>query len=628
MKKNRFLIVFLLVVLLTVSAACTAKNEGGYPKDILTQKVTPKGKTQITILVKYAFSINAFEEAAEKKFPNIDIIQLGNFTANSGLAEYEARMEHDDLGDIVMAWPVESGEQYCEERLIDLSAMPLTGKYNTARLDKISKNGKLFYLPGPSQIRGIVYNKTLFEENGWEVPSDFEGFIALCQAIEKEGMRSLQLGLGNSEVLDTAFAGYSYASCYSKPEDARWIADYNEGKGKFNDHFSTALDTFQVLIDSGVLKPEDLNVTYAQREQMLFNRQCAMVEDSVLVARMGKGVNGCTDEFAIMPFFNPVIEGDWARLYPVCYIGLNKHLEEAQNKEKYDLVMELMEYITTPEGQLALAADTGGMYSALNGMPPPNVPEIAPLTTALSNGRCAIFPQLKNAQGALREGLAGMVKGELTKQDVANMVDKQNLTKQVPMVPMVLGSAKENFTILDTGNFITDAMVKKSGCEIALLLDNGKDGLCSGKGICSTIYKGDITIIDIQRLTPDSKYGERNELQKVTMTGASLLDALEYSVPVGNGTGGWFYYFSGLRMEYAPAAEPGERIRKITDENGKEIDPEKVYTVAILDGSVDEKYLLSQEDTHIKISDLLMEEVQDAKVIAPDKSGRFRVCQP
>ncbi|MEG0092225.1 MAG: multiple sugar-binding protein, partial [Oscillospiraceae bacterium] len=107
MKKNRFLIVFLLVVLLTVSAACTAKNEGGYPKDILTQKVTPKGKTQITILVKYAFSINAFEEAAEKKFPNIDIIQLGNFTANSGLAEYEARMEHDDLGDIVMAWPVE-----------------------------------------------------------------------------------------------------------------------------------------------------------------------------------------------------------------------------------------------------------------------------------------------------------------------------------------------------------------------------------------------------------------------------------------------------------------------------------------------------------------------------------------
>ncbi|MEG0020308.1 MAG: 5'-nucleotidase, partial [Oscillospiraceae bacterium] len=168
----------------------------------------------------------------------------------------------------------------------------------------------------------------------------------------------------------------------------------------------------------------------------------------------------------------------------------------------------------------------------------------------------------------------------------------------------------------------------KSGCEIALLLDNGKDGLCSGKGICSTIYKGDITIIDIQRLTPDSKYGERNELQKVTMTGASLLDALEYSVPVGNGTGGWFYYFSGLRMEYAPAAEPGERIRKITDENGKEIDPEKVYIVAILDGSVDEKYLLSQEDTHIKISDLLMEEVQDAKVIAPDKSGRFRVCQP
>lgn len=43
----------------------------------------------------------------------------------------------------------------------------------------------------------------------------------------------------------------------------------------------------------------------------------------------------------------------------VCYIGLNKHLGEPQNKKKYDPVMQLMDYISTPEGQLALAANTG-----------------------------------------------------------------------------------------------------------------------------------------------------------------------------------------------------------------------------------------------------------------------------
>ena len=70
-----------------------------------------------------------------------------------------------------------------------------------------------------------------------------------------------------------------------------------------------------------------------------------------------------------MPFFSPGTPCDWDRLYMVCYIGLNKHLGEPQNKKKYDPVMQLMDYISTPEGQLALAADTGAMYSSVKKVP-------------------------------------------------------------------------------------------------------------------------------------------------------------------------------------------------------------------------------------------------------------------
>ncbi|MEG1650813.1 MAG: 5'-nucleotidase, partial [Oscillospiraceae bacterium] len=358
------------------------------------------------------------------------------------------------------------------------------------------------------------------------------------------------------------------------------------------------------------------------------NRECAMVEDSVLMARMGGEISGSTDEFALMPFFNPGEDGDWARLYPVCYIGLNKHLSEPQNKTKLDYVMQIMEYISTPEGQLALAGDTGGMYSNLNGMPPPDVPEIEPLFSALERGRCAIFPELQNAQAALRKGLAGMVSGELTADDVIRMVDKQNLGASEIPEPTVLGTAEADFSILDTGNFLTDAMVERSGCEIALFLDNGKDGLYNGKGLCSKLYKGDITTVDIQRLMPDTKNGELSEMQKVTMSGKSLLDALEYTVKVDNEIGGWFYYFSGLRMEYAPAAEPGKRIRKITDDKGNAIDPERVYTVAIMDKSVAVEYLQTVKNTNIKISDLLSDAIQKEKIISPSRDGRFIICEP
>ena len=118
-------------------------------------------------------------------------------------------------------------------------------RYKLSMLNNISRDGTLFYLPGPSQVRGILYNKTLFQENGWEVPSNYEEFIELCKTIEASGIRSIQLGFENSEVLNTAFTGFNYGSCFSKPEDQQWIANYNKGTGSFGDHFGPALDVFQ-----------------------------------------------------------------------------------------------------------------------------------------------------------------------------------------------------------------------------------------------------------------------------------------------------------------------------------------------------------------------------------------------
>lgn len=591
--------------------------------EVITQKVADPSRIPITVLVKNAFTINTFEAAAEAALPRLDIVQVGNYSYGMGIAEYERRLEHDDLTDVIMTWPLEVGEKYWEERLIDLSSLPLTGKYTTSMLDDVSRDGKLFYLPGPSQMRGIVYNKTLFAENGWEVPVDFESFVALCKTIEESGIRSLQLGLENSEVLDTAFVGYGLQSSFSSPQNAQFFKDYNNGIGSFGDNYTPALQTFQRLVSEGILQPGDLSIDYADREKMLFERSCAMVEDSVLLARKGMGYNGSTDEFALMPFFNPGKDADWSRLYHVCYIGLSKKLEKPENKEKYDLVMELLEYISTPEGQSALAGDTGGMISALNGVSPPDIPEIDYMLNSLNSGRYSHFPTFTNSQGALRRGLAGMVEGTHTVQDVIAMVDAQNTSPTIKLEPIVIGTAAENFSLTDTGSIVTDAMRDYSGCDIALFLDNGKDGITNGKGITGKLYKGDITVNEIRRVMPDTRQGEKSELWKVTMTGADLLTTLEYSIPVENNKVGWFYYFSGLKMEYAVCATQGQRIRSITDIDGNKIDPQKVYSVAIMDYSVPEEFFISCEKTGTLIADIVAETISNSGTVSPSKDGRF-----
>ncbi|MEG2378254.1 MAG: 5'-nucleotidase C-terminal domain-containing protein, partial [Clostridia bacterium] len=433
------------------------------------------------------------------------------------------------------------------------------------------------------------------------------------------------LGLGNEEVLDTAFVGYSIAECFSSPAAVQWLADYNTaGVGNFGEHFGSALDTFKRLIDNKVLRPNDINLTYADRENMIFNRKCAMVEDSVLLARTGSSYNGCTDEFGLMPFFNPGKDGDWARLYPVCYIGLNKHLEESANKEKYELILELMEYISSPDGQYALLGDTGAMISSLIGVPPPDVPEIADIMPALQHGRCSVFPVLKNAQSALREGLAGMITGKFTASDVAQAVDAQNAAPAKPVPPKILGEARDDFSLTDTGNFITDAMKKKSGCEIALFLDNGKDGQTNGKGVCARLYKGDVTSVDLDRILPDLRKNEKCVLWKVKMTGADLLRTLEYSIPIENIQASWFYYFSGLSMDYAPTAKTGAHTSNVRDEHGNAIDPNRTYSVAVMDYSVPPDACISCEKTNITIRSIL-EEALSGGAVSPAKDGRFNI---
>ncbi len=67
-----------------------------------------------------------------------------------------------------------------------------------------------------------------------------------------------------------------------------------------------------------------------------------------------------------------------------------------------------------------------------------------------------------------------MVRGDTTKEQVIEAVDAQNVSPPESEKSTLLGSATQDFTLVETGNFITDAMRAESGCEIALFLDNGK----------------------------------------------------------------------------------------------------------------------------------------------------------
>lgn len=80
-------------------------------------------------------------------------------------------------------------------------------------------------------------------------------------------------------------------------------------------------------------------------------------------------------------------------------------------------------------------------------------------------------------------------------------------------------------------------------------------------------------------------------------------------------------------MEFDPTAQQGSRIRSVTDADGKAIEPERVYTLAIMDTIVPEEFVRSSESTDKKISDLLVEAITKSRSIAPSEDGCFIASQ-
>ena len=51
-----------------------------------------------------------------------------------------------------------------------------------------------YALPYVANAAGILYNKDIFEENGWNVPTTWQEFTTLCDEIKQSGMLPLYLG--------------------------------------------------------------------------------------------------------------------------------------------------------------------------------------------------------------------------------------------------------------------------------------------------------------------------------------------------------------------------------------------------------------------------------------------------
>ena len=119
--------------------------------------------------------------------------------------------------------------------MIDLSSYDFTDNYVESRLQDVSDDGAIYMLPSAYSCIGIIYNKTLLEEHGWELPKSFTDLEKLAEEAKASGV---QLCLAQ-----IAYPGYGFQYMCNIADTGflgtfqgkQWQKDYLTGKVNVSD---------------------------------------------------------------------------------------------------------------------------------------------------------------------------------------------------------------------------------------------------------------------------------------------------------------------------------------------------------------------------------------------------------
>ncbi len=171
------------------------------------------GKTEIEVVSYKPEAVKAFEKIEKRFNETHDDIPLTISSPNEAMTILKTRFIREDYPDIIaIGGDINSSnfliaigvdinysnflDAYLFVAISDLDEVQ-TVKQAYLDMDKelefIPKDGT-YALPYAANAAGILYNKDLFEENGWKVPTTWQEFTTLCDEIKQSGTLPLYLG--------------------------------------------------------------------------------------------------------------------------------------------------------------------------------------------------------------------------------------------------------------------------------------------------------------------------------------------------------------------------------------------------------------------------------------------------
>ena len=570
-----------LVIGLSVLTGCGTK----------TAENVEKQEDAQTIQV-YLWTNNLYETYAPYIQSQLPDVNIEFIVGNNDLDFYKFLQENGGLPDIITCCRFSLHDAApLKDSLMNLALTNEAGAvYNTYLNSFKNEDGSVNWLPVCADAHGFVVNRSLFEQYGIPLPTDYESFVSACQAFEKVGIRGFTADYTYDYTCMETLQGLSAAEL-TTTEGRKWRTAYSdpastERVGLDDTVWPGAFERMAQFIQDTHLTADDLENTYDDVTGMFRNGEAAMYFGS------SAGVKVFQDEgidTTFLPFFSQNGE-KWIMTTPYFQIALNRDLE--QDTARREKAMKVLNVMLSEEAQSRIISDGQDLLSYSQNVPLRLTEYMKDVRGVVEENHMYIRIASNDFFAVSKDVVSKMIAGEYTAQQAYRAFNAQLLAEETPA---------DDEIVLTSGKSCSSVFHANGGSASFSVMANRLRGVYGTDVLLATAnsFTGSVLRADYNKKMAASMIMPNGLMSRQrTMTGAELKETVRAFV---EGCEGGFVPFnrgslpvvSGIAVEVKEAG--GSYTLTGITRNGQPLGDDDTVTVTCLAAENQMEALLASE---------------------------------
>ena len=570
-----------LVIGLSVLTGCGTK----------TAENVEKQEDAQTIQV-YLWTNNLYETYAPYIQSQLPDVNIEFIVGNNDLDFYKFLQENGGLPDIITCCRFSLHDAApLKDSLMNLALTNEAGAvYNTYLNSFKNEDGSVNWLPVCADAHGFVVNRSLFEQYGIPLPTDYESFVSACQAFEKVGIRGFTADYAYDYTCMETLQGLSAAEL-TTTDGRKWRTAYSDPAstarvGLDDTVWPGAFERMAQFIQDTHLTADDLALNYDDVTGMFRNGEAAMYFGSSAGVKMFRD-EGIDTIF--LPFFSQNGE-KWIMTTPYFQIALNRDLE--QDTARREKAMKVLNVMLSEEAQSRIVADGQDLLSYSQNVPLRLTEYMKDVRGVVEENHMYIRIASNDFFAVSKDVVSKMIAGEYTAQQAYRAFNAQLLAEETPA---------DDEIVLTSGKSCSNVFHANGGSASFSVMANTLRGVYGTDVLLATAnsFTGSVLQADYNKKMAASMIMPNGLMSRQrTMTGAELKETVRAFV---EGCEGGFVPFnrgslpvvSGIAVEVKEAG--GSYTLTGITRNGQPLGDDDTVTVTCLAAENQMEALLASE---------------------------------